>query len=81
MNHTQRQQLATSKSTCAKAKFHFQLSEQITLAKSLALTKRSFLRVSSKIFDALGILSAFTIVLKVAFQSICVEGRGAAESK
>ena len=54
--------------------FHFQLSELITLAKSLPLTKRSFLRVSSKFFDPLGILSPFTILLKVAFQSICVEG-------
>ena len=49
--------------------FHFQLSELITLAKSLTLTKRSFLRVSSA-----GVLSLFTILLKVAFQSICVEG-------
>lgn len=54
--------------------FHFQLSEIITLEKSLPLTKRTFLQVSSKIFDPLGILSPFTIVLKVAFQSFCVEG-------
>ena len=54
--------------------FHSQLGEIITLAKSLLFTKRSFLRVSSKIFDLLGILRPFTIVLKVAFESICVEG-------
>lgn len=54
--------------------FHFQLSEIITLEKSLPLTKRTFLQVSSKIFDPLGIPSPFTIVLKVAFQSFCVEG-------
>ena len=54
--------------------FQFELSELMSLAKSLPLTKRSFLRISAKIFDPLGILTPFTIVLKCIFQSICVEG-------
>ena len=54
--------------------FQFELNELIKLVKSLPLIKRSFLKIFAKIFDPLGILSPFTIVLKCIFQSICVEG-------
>ena len=43
-------------------------------AKQLPCTKRSLLRVSSKIFDPLGFLSPFVIKLKLMFQALCIEG-------
>ena len=54
--------------------FQFEFSELIALARSLPLTKRSFLKVTAKLFDPLGVLSPFTIVMKCLFQSMCVEG-------
>ena len=36
-------------------------------------SKRSLLRVSSKVFDPLGLLSPFVIKLKLMFQTLCIE--------
>ena len=54
--------------------FQFEFSELIALARSLPLSKRSFLKVTAKLFDPLGVLSPFTIDIKCLFQSMCVEG-------
>ena len=54
--------------------FQFEFSELIALARSLPLTKRSFLKVTAKLFDPLEVLSPFTIIMKCLFQSMCVEG-------
>ena len=56
-------------------------TDQITLdlvdlsqhASLLPTTKRSFLKISAKIFDPLGLLSPFTIQWKVFFQELCIE--------
>ena len=42
-------------------------------ASLLPTTKRSFLKISAKIFDPLGLLSPFTIQWKVLFQELCIE--------
>ena len=42
-------------------------------ASLLPTTKRSFLKISAKIFDPLGLLSPFTIQWKVLFQERCIE--------
>jgi hypothetical protein len=50
----------------------FNFEELIEYAKSLPMTKRSFLKWSSKIFDPLGFLTPFTIKLKMLFQELCL---------
>ena len=40
----------------------------------ITFTKRSLLRVSSKIFDPFGLVSPFVIKLKLMFQNLCIEG-------
>jgi hypothetical protein len=50
----------------------FNFEELIEYAKSLPMTKRSFLKWSSKIFDPLGFLTPFTIKLKLLFQELCL---------
>jgi len=53
--------------------FHFDLSELIEYAESLPVTKRSVLKLSAKVFDAIGLLSPFTVRMKILFQSLCIE--------
>ena len=50
------------------------IADLLTYVKSLPSTKRSVLKLSAKIFDPLGLLSAFTINLKVLFQILCNKG-------
>ena len=50
----------------------FNFDELIEYAQSLSMTKRSFLKWSSKIFDPLGLLTPFTIKLKIKFQELCL---------
>ena len=38
---------------------------------SLPLTKRSLLKLVAKIFDPLGLLTPFTVTLKILFQILC----------
>ena len=49
-------------------------ADLLTYAKSLPTTKRSVLKLSAKIFDPLGLLSPFTINMKVLFQILCCKG-------
>ena len=42
-------------------------------AKSLPLSKRSVLKVTTKIFDPMGFLTPFTIGLKILFQELCID--------
>ena len=44
-------------------------TELIAYAKSLPITKRFVLKISTKIFDPLGLLSPFTI--KILFEILC----------
>ena len=50
----------------------FNFDELIAYAKSLSMTKISLLKWSSKIFDPLGLLTPFTIKLKMLFQEMCL---------
>jgi len=49
------------------------LSELVTYAHDLPVTKRTVLRVSSKIFDPLGLLSPFVVKLKLLFRELCFD--------
>ena len=52
--------------------FFFDLSEITKHMHTLPSTKRSLLRVSAKIFDPLGLLSPFSICIKMMFQKLCL---------
>ena len=45
----------------------------IEYAESLPVTKRSVLRLSANVFDHIGLLSPFTVSMKILFQSLCIE--------
>lgn len=53
--------------------FQYDLSELIEYAESLPVTKRSVLKLSAKIFDPIGMLTLFTISMKILFQSLYIE--------
>ena len=53
--------------------FHYDLSELIKYAEALPATKRSVLTLSAKIFDPIGLLTPFTISMKILFQDLCIE--------
>ena len=44
------------------------------LARTLPTTKRTLLKLTAKIFDPLGILSVFTVDMKIMFQELCLLG-------
>ena len=52
-------------------KFYFDFKDVIAFVKTLPPTKRSVLRVSTKVFDPLGLLSPFTVGTKILFQTLC----------
>ena len=57
--------------------FTFEFSGLVQYARSLPATKRSVLKVTSKIFDPVGFLTPFVIKMKALFnlfQELCVEG-------
>ena len=54
--------------------FMFEFSGLVQYARSLPVTKRSVLKVTSKIFDPVGFLTPFVIKMKALFQELCVEG-------
>lgn len=56
--------------------FMFNLSELIEFASTLPVTKRSVLKLTSKIFDPIGLLSPFTIKMKSMFQELCKNKSG-----
>ena len=53
--------------------FRYDLSDLIEYADSLPVTKRSVLKLSAKIFDPIGLLTPFTISMKILFQDLCIE--------
>ena len=57
-------------------KLLFNLDSVVAFAKSLPPTKRSVLKLAAKIFDPLGMLTVFTINLKIFFQQLCIEKLG-----
>ena len=57
-------------------RIYFDVQHVINCAKSLPPTKRSILKLATKIFDPLGCLSLFTINLKVMFQQFCLDKKG-----
>ena len=54
-------------------KFQFSVKELVEYNKTLPATKRSLLKASEKIFDQIGILSPFTVNLKILFQLLCCD--------
>ncbi len=54
--------------------FEYDLRKLIDFVKTLPSTKRAVLRLSAKIFDPLGLLAPFTIVMKMLFQDLCIDG-------
>ena len=52
--------------------FFFDFSQLHEYAQLLPVTKRSVLKVTSKIFDPLGFLTPMTIRMKALFQDICI---------
>ena len=50
---------------------HYEFNEIQRYARMLPPTKRTVLKLVAKIFDPLGHLSAFTVKLKIIFQSLC----------
>ena len=52
--------------------FQYYLSELIGYAESLAVTKRSVLKLSANIVDPIDLLTLFTINMKILFQSLCI---------
>ena len=54
--------------------FEYGFGELVDFVKTLPPTKRSMLRLSAKIFDPLGFLAPFTIVMKMLFQALCLDG-------
>ena len=53
--------------------FEYDLKKWMDYAKTLTPTRRSVLRLSAKIFDPLGFLAPFTIVMKMLFQALCLD--------
>ena len=53
--------------------FYFEYDELYDYAINLPLSKRSVLKVTAKIFDPIGILTPFTIGMKILFQELCVQ--------
>ena len=54
----------------------FDFTELQDYASSLPVTKRSLLKLVAKIFDPLGLLSPFTVTLKILFQVLCLDQIG-----
>jgi len=47
------------------------LAKLLSYANSLPITKQSILKISTNIFDPLGLLSSFIVRLKLLFRSLC----------
>ena len=53
--------------------FRYDLSKLIEYAEALPASKRSVLRLSTKILDPIGLLTPFTVNMTVLFRGLCVE--------
>ena len=51
----------------------FDFTELIESANTMQATRRSLFQLTAKVFDPLGLLSPFAIIMKCQFQSLCVE--------
>jgi len=54
--------------------FRYDLTELMSYVNSLPDTKRSVLKLAAKVFDPMGLLTPFTINMKIFFQSLCTKG-------
>ena len=54
-------------------KFQYNLAELIENTQSLLITTRSVLKLFAKIFDPIGLLTLFTINMRILFQILCIE--------
>jgi hypothetical protein len=50
----------------------YSIQDLVVFARLLPVTKRSVLRMSARIFDPLGIITPFSISLKILFQELCL---------
>ena len=50
---------------------YFNFDDLLQYANTLPVTKRSLLKITAKVYDPLGLLSPFTITMKVLFQDVC----------
>ena len=57
----------------ASDEISFDFTDLIECANAMKVAKRSLLKLSAKVFDLLGLLSPFTIMMKCQFQSLCLE--------
>ena len=53
--------------------FKYSIQDLVILARQLPLTKRSVLKMSARVFDPLGLITPFSINLKILFQELCSE--------
>ena len=53
--------------------FCYNLQEMVEYAQSLPSTKRSVLKLSAKVFDPIGLVTPFTVNMKILFQSLCTD--------
>lgn len=51
----------------------FDFVNLIEYATTLPMTKKSILKITAKIFDLLGFLSPFTVIMKILFQELCID--------
>jgi len=54
--------------------FRYDLTELMSYVNSLPDTKQSVLKLAAKVFDPIGLLTPFTINMKILFQSLCTKG-------
>ena len=54
--------------------FCYDLTELMSYVNSLPDTKQSVLKLATKDFDPMGLLTPFTINMKILFQSLCIKG-------
>ena len=52
---------------------YFNFDDLLQYANTLPVTKRSLLKITAKVYDPVGLLSPFTITMKVLFQDLCAE--------
>ena len=53
--------------------FRYDLTELVSYVNSLPDTKRAVLKLAAKVFDPMGLLTPFTINIKILFQSLCTK--------
>lgn len=54
--------------------FRYDLTQLMSYVNSLPDTKQSVLKLAAKVFDPMGLLTPFTINMKIFFQSLCTKG-------